>query len=360
MDKKKCGSDVVKRLLENIIYYGISLIFIIIPIILSFQLQNNLLFVTTWICIGIYIFSVFCFMKVPEKFMLVLWFLLILAIVYFSFVINFGTVMFFIFPASLLAYHLERELNSVYGEIMICAMIVCIIRGVIIYQSEWYSIVPLSLFLVFIVISMDMNGKRIRMKEEINKKNEELAHLAGEIERNRISRDLHDSLGHVFSTLSVKAELANKLVEINPELAKKELAEIHELSKVSLFKVRDIINDIQNINLEQELSNLRNILNKLEITLEMHVKCDFSPEVEYQIVMIIKELVNNIIKHSEARNVILELTGEADLFNLKIFDDGIGMHPDTHLKSISYRTKQLNGRMVIDKLEKGTVITIRN
>lgn len=360
MDKKKYGSDVVKRVLENIIYYGVSLIFIIIPIILSFELQNKLLFVTTWICIGIYIFSVFYFMKVPEKFMFVLWCVLILAIVYFSFVINFGTVMFFMFPASLLTYHLEKEFNSVYGRVMFCAMIICIIRGITVYQSEWYSIIPLSLFLVFIVISMDMNGKRIKMRQEINRKNEELAHLAGEIERNRISQDLHDSLGHVFSTLSVKAELANKLIHIDSDLAKKELEEIHELSKVSLFKVRDIINDIQNINLEQELSNLKKILNKSEITLETCVKCKLHPETEYQVVMIIKELVNNIIKHSEARNVILELTGEEDLFILKIFDDGIGMHPDTHLKSISDRTKKLKGTVVIDKLEKGTVITIRN
>lgn len=68
MDKKKSGCDVMKRLLDNITYYGTALIFIIVPMILSFEVQDNLTFVCIWICIAIYIFSVFSFNKVPSKF----------------------------------------------------------------------------------------------------------------------------------------------------------------------------------------------------------------------------------------------------------------------------------------------------
>ncbi|UTH09628.1 hypothetical protein KFV08_02235 [Macrococcoides canis] len=198
------------------------------------------------------------------------------------------------------------------------------------------------------------------MKEELNKKNEELAYLSGEIERNRISQDLHDSLGHVFSTLSVKAELASKLLDISTDSAKKELVEIHELSKASLFKVRDIINNIQNINMEQEIMNLKELLDNSNIALETNIKCMLNPEVEYQVIMIIRELINNVIKHSNASYVNLNLTGEDDIFFLTIIDDGIGLQSDTHLKSISERAEQLDGSVSIETVEKGTLITIKN
>ncbi|QNR07077.1 sensor histidine kinase [Macrococcoides canis] len=360
MDKKKSGCDVMKRLLDNITYYGTALIFIIVPMILSFEVQDKLTFVCIWICIAIYIFSVFSFNKVPSKFSFILWCILILSILYFSIVINFGTIMFFMFPASLLTYQLRKELKSLYGYVLLSGVTVSVIRGIIIFKSEWYMIIAISLFLIFMIISMDMNGKRIKMKEELNKKNEELAYLSGEIERNRISQDLHDSLGHVFSTLSVKAELASKLLDISTDSAKKELVEIHELSKASLFKVRDIINNIQNINMEQEIMNLKELLDNSNIALETNIKCILNPEVEYQVIMIIRELINNVIKHSNASYVNLNLTGEDDIFFLTIIDDGIGLQSDTHLKSISERAEQLDGSVSIETVEKGTLITIKN
>ncbi|MCO4097697.1 hypothetical protein KFX46_11905, partial [Macrococcus canis] len=74
----------MKRLLDNITYYGTALIFIIVPMILSFEVQDKLTFVCIWICIAIYIFSVFSFNKVPSKFSFILWCILILSILYFS------------------------------------------------------------------------------------------------------------------------------------------------------------------------------------------------------------------------------------------------------------------------------------
>ena len=67
-----------------------------------------------------------------------------------------------------------------------------------------------------------------------------------ENKRNRIGRDLHDSLGHTFAMLSLKTELAQQLLKMSQyEQAGKELAEVHDISKQSMADVRRIIDNLK-------------------------------------------------------------------------------------------------------------------
>ncbi len=77
--------------------------------------------------------------------------------------------------------------------------------------------------------------------KEIAKKNRHINTLIAEQERHRIGQDLHDTLGHVFASLSLKSELAYKLIDTDVEKVKAELLAINKLSRESLSKVQKLL-----------------------------------------------------------------------------------------------------------------------
>lgn len=86
--------------------------------------------------------------------------------------------------------------------------------------------------------------KNREYQKEIAEKNRHINTLIAEQERHRIGQDLHDTLGHVFASLSLKSELAYKLIDTDVEKVKAELLAINKLSRESLNKVREIIDDV--------------------------------------------------------------------------------------------------------------------
>ena len=69
------------------------------------------------------------------------------------------------------------------------------------------------------------------MNSKLRKANEEIEHLAKVAERERIARDLHDVLGHTLSVITLKSELAGKLISRDPARAGKEIHEVEEISR---------------------------------------------------------------------------------------------------------------------------------
>ena len=74
------------------------------------------------------------------------------------------------------------------------------------------------------------------MNRKLRKANEEIEHLAKVAERERIARDLHDVLGHTLSVITLKSELAGKLIDRDPQRAGKEIREVEEISRQALVR----------------------------------------------------------------------------------------------------------------------------
>ena len=77
--------------------------------------------------------------------------------------------------------------------------------------------------------------------EKLQLADEEIEHLAKVAERERIARDLHDLLGHTLSLITLKAELARKLVDRDPQRAKQEMQDVEHTSRAALADVREAI-----------------------------------------------------------------------------------------------------------------------
>ena len=115
--------------------------------------------------------------------------------------------------------------------LLISSMITCIIITII--QTNHFYVVSIIIYYIVILAILFGNFKIMKRDNIVNKlkKNKYINILIAEQERNRIGQDLHDTLGHVFASLSVKSELAAKLIDKDPIAAKKEILNINEISE---------------------------------------------------------------------------------------------------------------------------------
>ncbi|WP_314831152.1 sensor histidine kinase, partial [uncultured Streptococcus sp.] len=203
-----------------------------------------------------------------------------------------------------------------------------------------------------------------RIKEEKVKQNAQLNLFLAENERNRIGRDLHDSLGHTFAMLSVKAELAQQFLQMEAyDKAAKELQEVQEISKKSMADVRRIINDLKNRTLDEELVTIRAMLEMSGVQVKIDNQLNVAsvpPSQQSTISMILLEAATNIIKHAKAKKSNFSLVKKNEKIVLDIQDDGCGFQKLTgrELHSIRERLSALSGRIEILSSQDPTWIRI--
>ncbi|WP_092987348.1 sensor histidine kinase [Lacicoccus qingdaonensis] len=173
-------------------------------------------------------------------------------------------------------------------------------------------------------------GKRNRIQTEALEGELKIAHqrieeLAIVNERHRIARDLHDTLGQKLSMVGLKSELASKLIDKDPDKARKELADIQNTSRHALKEVREMISNMKHVSLEEELQMVENILNMSDINSEINMNVDVKDTpvlIDNILSMCLRESVNNVIKHSKAVNCSIDLTETKSDIMLKVSDDG--------------------------------------
>ena len=97
-------------------------------------------------------------------------------------------------------------------------------------------------------------------EEKLRLADDEIEHLAKVAERERIARDLHDLLGHTLSLITLKSELARKLVDRDPQRAKQEMLDVEHTSRAALADVREAISGYRGEGLAAELVRARKTL----------------------------------------------------------------------------------------------------
>ena len=162
-------------------------------------------------------------------------------------------------------------------------------------------------------------------KEELRLANDEIAHLAKVAERERIARDLHDVLGHTLSLITLKSELARKLVDRDPERAKLEMQDVETTSRAALADVREAIRGYRSDGFFAELSRARAALETAGVTLQSStVALELSPAQESVLAMVLREAATNVVRHAEAQRCEVRLLKQDSLCRLEIADDGCG------------------------------------
>ena len=128
---------------------------------------------------------------------------------------------------------------------------------------------------------------------------EENADLLVENERTRFARDLHDILGHSLTVITVKAELASRLIDVDPDRAKAELADLERLSRDALADVRRAVEGYRELTLPGELARARTALAAAEIRADLPNTTDDVPtDLRELFAWTVREGVTNVIRHA--------------------------------------------------------------
>jgi len=239
------------------------------------------------------------------------------------------------------------------------------------YQQLWLQAIAV---ISAIVIAFLLVRKYYLSIIGLQKKDYENA-LALQRERQRISSEVHDDLGASISGIKLQTEMLSRKVTSQPVF--KEIDAIHDAIADISTQVRLIIwsLDVEN----DEVSSLVNFIHMQ--TIKIFDCCDIrlhenisvgetiiaiSGEKRRQVYLLVKEALNNIIKHSNAQNAFLAISLYKNRLHISIRDDGRGFVPDVRkhdtmgIRNIYARAKRLNADLKIDTAPgKGTSISLK-
>jgi two-component system sensor histidine kinase DesK len=161
----------------------------------------------------------------------------------------------------------------------------------------------------------------ITRNRQLAEANEEITELAIAQERSRFSRDLHDLLGHSLTVVAVKAELAGRLVDTDPERAKREISDVEQLARTALADVRAAVRGVREVSLAVELASARTALEAADIEASIPSAVDDIPADRNELFgWVVREGVTNVVRHSGARRCTILV----DSNGVQISDDGRG------------------------------------
>jgi signal transduction histidine kinase len=182
--------------------------------------------------------------------------------------------------------------------------------------------------------------------------------LAATVERSRIAREIHDSLGHRLTTLDVQLELAQKLQTRDPGRAGESIDIAKQLAHQCLQDVRHAVHSMANqgFDLNQAVQILLQPL-QANPELNLETRIDFphslSATCGHQIYCIIQEGLTNIQRHSKASQITLQSYTIDDHIHVKLSDDGMGFNLDQApqgfgLRSMTERAQLIGGHLALD------------
>ena len=187
-----------------------------------------------------------------------------------------------------------------------------------------------------ILIGLAMVGLRrqLALVQELRQARETVAKLAANEERLRLARDMHDLTGQSLSMITLKSELAARLLRRLPEgpdrdRVQEEVEQVAAVSRQTLHDIREAVSGYRRPTLAVEVITARTALEAAgiashddpELTL---LSGTFDPEAEAALAWCLREAVTNVVRHSGAKNCHIRLTSHAETLSLEVRDDGRG------------------------------------
>ena len=272
---------------------------------------------------------------------------------------NRGASTFFIYVAAFLPFIIESSRRIVALILIECMFILA--EGVLFTRGTpqgafyigWANTI-IAIFLVVVIGGGNIYfAEQKRAESKLRAALEENLTLAAVAERERIARDLHDVLGHTLSVIVLKAELAGRLVSLDPARAAAEMADVERTSRGALAEIREAIGGYRSRGLVAEIEAARRTLDAAGVTLVADCKPDhrsFSPQEETALALALREAVTNIVRHARATTCCLRFVSDAGHRRLVVEDDGehAVVREGNGLRGMRERIESLGGRFSLE------------
>ena len=245
--------------------------------------------------------------------------------------------------------------------------------------AVWAMLVVFMLFISHLTQTSQERGRLLAelqaAKSELELAQQREAELAVLRERERLARDLHDSLGHALVTLSVQLEAIQRLYRVDPEAASDQVDEMKAMTRASMDALRRSIAGLRAPGLEDRA--LRPALQALCVDFAqrsgLDVTChidqaadDLRPATAEALWRITQEALTNVEKHAGARSVDVSLECEPEAVALRIVDDGVGLAEGAEslpnrfgIRGMRERVEGLGGTLAVTGGASGTTVEAR-
>ena len=341
------GPDIGTQSNSGYIWLAYSAFFLIDPILI----HNRRLWIESGVIYAIFLVIYVSYMKArttrQRHGLLVAFY--VLGVV--SYPINTGGSSFFIYSAAFLPFVVASV--PIFVTILIAQALGLLVEGLLLHINP--IALTLTVFLMGIVgVSNAFIARQKRADTKLRMAHEEIEQLAAVAERERIARDLHDVLGHTLSVIVLKAELAGRLIERDPQRAAQEIADVEKTARTALSEVREAIGGYRSQGLPAEMELARNTLQAAGVALACESPLPHLHAAEETVLCLaVREAVTNIVRHARATHCRIRFTTSGDGYHsLLITDDGA--HPKLHevhegngLRGMRERVQSLGGRLSI-------------
>ncbi|MBY6411501.1 sensor histidine kinase [Rhodococcus sp. BP-252] len=194
-----------------------------------------------------------------------------------------------------------------------------------------------------------------KRNHELAAARQQLADLAIVAERERVGRDVHDILGHSLTVITVKAELAGRLIDIDPARAAVEIGQVESLAREALSDVRSTVGGLRKVDIATELASARSALATAGIEPDLPADADVVPLRNRELFgWTLREAVTNVIRHSGAERCTVVLGAT----RIEISDDGSGMtgrsgEDGNGLRGLADRVRAAQGSLSVGRSAAG-------
>ncbi len=234
---------------------------------------------------------------------------------------NLGASSFFVYASAFAASagSSQRTVRIILGVLGIVGLNAWLVQPLIYYWLPAAVFVPIIGFLNLHHRTVSVAQARLRLSED------EIARLAKVAERERIARDLHDLLGHTLSLITLKAELAGRLVARDPERAAGEIRDIERTAREATKEVRHAVIGYKTRSLDDEIVQARTALDAAGVHLDVALEpVDLDAMQEGVLSLALREAVTNVVRHAGASHCRVALDSDGVTVRLAIEDDGRG------------------------------------
>ncbi|KQY24781.1 hypothetical protein ASD16_04615 [Cellulomonas sp. Root485] len=243
------------------------------------------------------------------------------------------------------AIFLMRDPRALLVAVFASVVIVVVPRIV----PGWEPIDDLVISVVLASVAVYGFTQLVLRNRQLALAQDEVAVLAVERERERIARDMHDILGHSLTVISVKAELAGKLFDLDADRARAEIAEVQALARAALADVRGMVSATRAVTLAGELAGARQAFDSAGVDADVPGTVDQVPDdLRELFAWAVREGTTNVLRHAAASRVRVTMTGDT----LIVDDDGYGpantdVVPGNGLRGLTERARESRARVEV-------------
>ncbi|MCX7923807.1 MAG: sensor histidine kinase [Clostridia bacterium] len=266
-----------------------------------------------------------------------------------KYVVNYYFNIYYFFALIAVAMMLQRKQSLITSFVVIFAAFIKYYRLIDVYNLTFILSYIIFTLAVFITVSVFFNYSRMLSEEKerldklncelkaanemLEERNERIKELTIFEERNRIARDIHDSVGHNLTGLVMNLDFCEKVVDIEPSKAKSQITACRDIARECLAEIRRSVQALKPQSVDQLplVKSIQELINsskqKFSIEIELRVKGAMyktKPDFNIVIYRAVQEAITNSIRHGKATQVQVSVDYGEKKFFLFIKDNGCG------------------------------------